>query len=182
MIDLGTLPGDTGSAAYGINNLGQIVGTSDTATGVQHIFLYSNGRMRNVGDFGDFSPVAINNHGQIIGSKIFAVPPPESFYYLSYLYTGGPLRDLGLLPTFQSTRAASINDSGEIVGTCSSTTPENNKSVGFFWNGVIHQITVPGWTIITANGINDSGQIAAMGTRPVGTLTEEHALVLTPTR
>jgi probable HAF family extracellular repeat protein len=176
MIDLGTLPGDTNSSAYGINSSGQIVGTSD-----EHTFLYSNGRMRNIG--GDFTPAAINDHGQIIGNKNFTTTgTPPVFYTRGYLYEGGLLRNLGTLPTFPATKALSINNSGEIVGTCSNSALISDPSVGFLWNGSIHQITVPGWTIISASGINDSGQIAATGTRPVGTTNEEHALLLTPVR
>lgn len=39
--DLGALPGNTATNAYGLNNLGQTVGTSDSHVG----FIYSNGTL-----------------------------------------------------------------------------------------------------------------------------------------
>src|SRR5881275_76438 len=44
LLDLGTLGGSS-SAAWGINEAGQVVGAAATATGAQHAFLYTNGMM-----------------------------------------------------------------------------------------------------------------------------------------
>ena len=46
--DLGTLGGES-SAAYGINNNGEIVGESWTSNDVEHAFLYTGGRMIDLG-------------------------------------------------------------------------------------------------------------------------------------
>src|SRR5512133_842170 len=46
--DLGTLGGRS-SAATAINEVGEVVGMSDTASGKQHAFLWQNGRMRDLG-------------------------------------------------------------------------------------------------------------------------------------
>jgi len=48
MIDLGTLPGGSGTLAYGINNSGQVVGTCFTGDGDFHAFLYSGGAMTDL--------------------------------------------------------------------------------------------------------------------------------------
>src|SRR5262249_18226775 len=45
LIDLGTLGGTNGGAAQGINNAGQIIGIASTASGADHAFLYTGGRM-----------------------------------------------------------------------------------------------------------------------------------------
>ena len=69
MIDLGTL-GGTDSWAFGINNNGQIVGGSYTASGQDHAFLYSGGTMTDLGTLpgGAYSRASgINNNGQIVG-------------------------------------------------------------------------------------------------------------------
>src|SRR4051794_33398649 len=47
--DLGTLEGVCCSSGTGINNLGQVVGYSQTSTGSVSAFLYSNGQMTNLG-------------------------------------------------------------------------------------------------------------------------------------
>src|SRR5215213_3163155 len=46
--DLGTLPGGNESGAYSINSRGQVVGTSTTASGRYHAFLWEDGQMRDL--------------------------------------------------------------------------------------------------------------------------------------
>jgi probable HAF family extracellular repeat protein len=48
MTDLGTL-GGTYSAAFGINDRGEIVGEAETATGDVHAFLFKDGVMHDLG-------------------------------------------------------------------------------------------------------------------------------------
>lgn len=73
MRDLGTLGGEW-SVAYGINATGQIVGASSTGKGTVHPFFYSAGVMTDINDFVvgfsyvDYSHLAINDAGQIVGS------------------------------------------------------------------------------------------------------------------
>ena len=67
--DLGTLPG--GGYSYGreINELGQVAGYSETASGREHAFLWQNGKMRDLGTLGGHNSYGreINNHGQVVG-------------------------------------------------------------------------------------------------------------------
>ena len=69
--DLGSLGGNY-TFASGINNAGQIAGTSYTASFVQHAFLYSNGVMTDIGTLpGGATSLgsAINNAEQMEGSN-----------------------------------------------------------------------------------------------------------------
>jgi probable HAF family extracellular repeat protein len=61
MVDLGTLPGGTFSIAAGINDCGQVVGTSSTANlSGEHVFLFENGVRVGLGTLpgGDSSEVS----------------------------------------------------------------------------------------------------------------------------
>ena len=65
MQNIGSLGGFT-SIAFGINELGQVVGWSHTPTGEQHAFLWTaSGGMQALG--GLSIALSINNAGQIVG-------------------------------------------------------------------------------------------------------------------
>jgi probable HAF family extracellular repeat protein len=69
--DLGTLGGNSSSAS-GINDRGQIVGFSTTASGDFHAFLYENGVMTDLGTLpgSNFSVAnGINNRGDVVGAS-----------------------------------------------------------------------------------------------------------------
>jgi probable HAF family extracellular repeat protein len=69
--DLGTLPGGNSSAAHAINERGQIVGFSTTASGAEHAVLWSkDGKMTDLGTLpgGTYSGARdINERGQVVG-------------------------------------------------------------------------------------------------------------------
>lgn len=70
--DLGTLPGRTSSYAYGVNNVGQVVGLSRRTD--NHAFVWQNGQMTDLNDVTDLPAgvvlsvaYAINDSGMIVG-------------------------------------------------------------------------------------------------------------------
>jgi probable HAF family extracellular repeat protein len=71
--DLGALPGgENFTFATAINDRGQVVGQSGTASGESHGFLWENGQMTDLGALpGAVSSIAlgINNRGQVVGQS-----------------------------------------------------------------------------------------------------------------
>ena len=148
--DLGTLPGDTQSIAYGINNADQVVGYSANSTNVYHAFLWQNGTMTDLGTLpGGLGSVAygINDAGQIIGFSLIG-PTPHAF-----LWENGLMTDLGTLPGGGSSFAEGINNAGQVVG--------QSANHAFLWqNGTMTDLgTLLGHTQSIAFDINEAGQV-----------------------
>jgi probable HAF family extracellular repeat protein len=112
--DLGALPGHTSSQGRGINEAGQVAGWSGTTDGLlSRAVLWDDGTIRDLGALaGDVSSQAlgINAAGQVVGwsgSRAF-------------LWQDGLMYDLNTLIPLGSgwllTKAAGINDLGQIVG------------------------------------------------------------------
>jgi probable HAF family extracellular repeat protein len=118
LLDLGTLPGTSASAAFGINDHGQICGISYTDTSLSsQAFVYANGYMQNLAPSGSLESWArsINNRGVIAG---FFYPTSYSIP-MSVIYDG--TRSQSIVPN--SSLALGINDSGQVVGTISANVP-----------------------------------------------------------
>lgn len=106
IIDLGTLGGSS-STAYGINSNGDIVGSSKTADGSTHAFIWQNGIMTDLGTLAGITgnALGINNNGEIVGTSKSSDGTTHAV-----VWKNGSINDLG------SGVAISINDSGQIVG------------------------------------------------------------------
>ncbi|HEY3495758.1 MAG TPA: hypothetical protein VGK73_13765, partial [Polyangiaceae bacterium] len=114
---LGTLGGET-SIAVDLNARGEIVGNSQTASGVTRAFLYRKGAMAELPVPSETSTAAaINRVGEIVGAASSGATPTVSE---GYLYRNGQvslLRDL--VPDdgcWNRLEARDINDHGDIVG------------------------------------------------------------------
>ena len=136
-VDLGTLPGGTDSFGSGVNNSGQVVGTTDFASG-QHAF-YSDpngGTLHDIGAFagGNSTGTAINNAGDVVGFSDVAKFQPHAFFY-----SGGVLHDLGTLGGSTS-EAYAVNSSGQVVGTAELANGTSQAFISDANGGALHDL------------------------------------------
>ena len=132
VLDLGTI-GQLNSAATGINNFAQVVGyvSAPGTGGVTHAVLWSWGQRIDLGVLspGDVSSQAtgINDLGWIVGGSckpaLAVVPPaPDPLAGLpnpqcrGWVFRGGKMQALGLIPGGVTSWATAIRLNGEIAG------------------------------------------------------------------
>jgi probable HAF family extracellular repeat protein len=180
-----------GSTATAINSSGQVVGSS-IAPGDSHwhAVLYGDGHVKDLGtlpgyDYGS-QATGINAGGQIIGESYYVIKNLE--YHRAFLLSDGVMTDLGGFADYPLSSAESINASGQVVGgtmnlvTSGSGTYAISGPPYLYSNGTMTDLNTlidpaSGWTLSTANGINDSGWIVGSGRNSVG---QVHAFLLTP--
>jgi len=161
--DLGTLPGGNQSEGAGINDAGEVVGTSNTSTSDGRAFLWTPvSPMRDLGGLvpGNTSKSlaeAINSNQEIVGEAITATGWSHAFRVTQ---ASGTMQDLGTLNGPNSnTFAFGINKAGQVVG---SSQTASGYYHAFRWeNGVMTDLgTFGGNTESKAYCINDYGYIA----------------------
>jgi probable HAF family extracellular repeat protein len=176
MIDLGTL-GGLSSFATGINDADQVVGYSFRAVAgytwtagiaATHAFLYSNGRMADLGTLGGptSSAAGINALGQVTGTSYTAVNSTQH----AFLYSGGKMIDLGTLGGTNST-GAGISALGQVVGN-SMTAGDNAFHAFLYSGGPLVDLGTLGGIYSAALGVNALGQVVGESDTAVG---GEHA-------
>ncbi len=187
---LGTL-GGKGSYAYAINDRGEVVGESETKSGLWKAFRWANGRMIDLGTLGGPESAAfdLNERGQVVGSSHFdrADWDPNSGDALpwdhAFLWQNGRMRDLGTLGPTESA-ASGINEGGQVVGWfLGKKEPfDDAPSYGFVWAKGRTSALAAGASRSTAFDISDSGQI--VGSSLIVTLKyrPQHAVLWTPKR
>jgi len=161
------LPGDTTSAATGINDREQVVGVSGpcsapTSRGV----LWEQGAVTDLGNLGgvlNTIPWAINSQGHVVGQSDLAGDTTLH----AFLWTkDGSMQDLSTLPGDSASLAFGINNKGEVVGgSCVDATLSSCRA--FLWqDGVmtdLNTLVKPGSTplyLFFGNDINSRGEIA----------------------
>ena len=187
MHDLGTLGGKN-SNAFGMNDLGQVVGESETRRGGAseiHAFLWTpsgrdgvkgNPRMKDLGTLGGVESrgTDINNFGQTVG---FSTTEDGEVHAVLWNFYGASLTDLGTLGGSWS-EAGAINDAGQVVGVSET---ETGSLHAFLWTpkffgasqGTMVDLgSLDGLDSYGAS-INNAGQVAGILAAPVENPGEE---------
>ena len=153
--DLGTL-GGASTVAYAVNNLGQVVGSSGTAEGVHHAFLWQAGRMTDLGA-NTRSAYGVNDAGEVVGAS-----ESGGFRYANGQIAILPERAIAINnlgdtvgDSFEAVgaQASAINDAGQVAGWA---TPVR----AFFYDGVrFADVGTLGGSGSMAFGVNRAGQV-----------------------
>jgi len=172
------LTGDTVGFAFGINDLGQVIGASGLCSNTTippnpsgaHAVLWENGSATDLGNLGGVSTVAssINNRGEVVGGAQSA----EDGTTHAFLWTRGTgIEDLGAFPGAIATVAPccnSINNRSEVVGFSIDGTTFSSRALVWHDKAPVDLNTLipadSGWYLQAAESINDAGEIVGYGT------------------
>jgi probable HAF family extracellular repeat protein len=147
-------PKSTNQGAFGVNDLGQIVGEYGT-TSATYGYLYSKGKFTTIVVPFTGAVVTeafdINNSGDIVGPFEYS-----SGVWQGFLLSGGTYTSLAY-PGSNYTIAEALNNNGDIVGYYEDSS--GNDHAFLLSGGTYSSIDVPGATLTYASGINDSGDI-----------------------
>jgi probable HAF family extracellular repeat protein len=186
---LSPLKGDTVGFAFGMNDSGQVVGSSGLCSNTSippgpngpHAVLWDNdGSPTDLGNLGGSFNVAsaVNNRGQVVGGAQSA----KDGTIHAFLWTRGkPMQDLGAFPGAFVTTAPcckTINDRGDVVGFAIDAMGmraliwQNNRPVDL--NTLIPAHSP--WYLQATSAINNAGEITGWGLIN----GEAHAFLLTP--
>jgi probable HAF family extracellular repeat protein len=155
--DIGTIPGDTQSLAFDINDAGQVVGLSELDQGdlfVERAYVWDQAAgMRAIPASGGLTPTiayGVNNAGQIVG-----VASVSGGFHAFLLNggLGGTLVNLGTLAPPSDVNARSfayeVNEAGQVVG-------YSDLTAGGSFHAFI-------WHDDNGNGLSDPGEMKDLG-------------------
>jgi probable HAF family extracellular repeat protein len=160
------------SGAMGLNDRRQVVGGSvlgpyTPPESANHAFLYACEEMKDLGTLGGQYSIAnaINARGQVVGEA----STPALRRNRAFLYFHGVMKNLGTLPGSRFSSARDINNRAQVVGFATSYPGMPERQDAFLYetgsmrnlNNLIDPDS--GWSLRSADGINNSGQIAATG-------------------
>ena len=187
IIDLGTLDGGNQSAAFAINDRGQVAGFSTNAVpdpfsmiylalsssnGTQtRAFLWDKQRMQDLGTLGGGDAIGtfLNRHGQVAGSSYTNSTPNATTGLPTidpFLWDGSTMLDLGTLGGTNGNPTA-LNNRGQVIGF--SNLSGDQSSDPFLWDQsklIDLNTSTVGGNPLTADAINDAGEIVGAAAFP----------------
>ncbi len=153
------------TAAFGVNNTGQVTGYSHTDSGHSLVFLSgaNGGTVKGLGTLpGDNSSSggAVNDAGQVAGYSYNSNGSP-SHAFLSGA-NGGPLQDLGTLPGDSSSNGYAVNASGQVAGESDNADGTAHAFLSDVNGGTLNNLGNLGGTLrnSSASAVNNTGQVA----------------------
>jgi probable HAF family extracellular repeat protein len=182
------LPGDSTSAATGINDNGQAVGISGACgiavggVSARRAVLWENGSIVDLGTLGGEgwnTPMALNALADVVGFANAPGTPVSSFVPRPFLWTrAGGIEALPLLVGDDNGQALDINVWKQIVGVSCA----GGSCRGVLWeNGQVIDLSARtqglSGTIVNAGGIDDLGRIGGHSFDPATGLTTAFRLV-----
>lgn len=176
-----TLLDTRSGSGYSISDSGQITGSVQISPSVTHAILYNQGQMQDLGTLPGFTNSegrSINSAGQIAG-KSYSSAAGGSTASHAFLYSGGALTDLGVLAGKSTSVGAAINSAGQVVGSSDNTAFLYTQGKMVDLNTLLTVDSAAGWRLVSANGINDKGQICGTGYSASDQLNL-HLYLLTP--
>jgi probable HAF family extracellular repeat protein len=163
-VDLGDL-GGASSVASAINNLGQVVGVSDTSLGATHVFLYSNGKISDLG-------ITVNTRSGFewindSGTVVVSSDPPVLYPSM----VGGWEDTGGVIQSLVNFVPSGLNYSGQVAGFTSLPGGSENTEAAIYSDGTVTPLEalfskdgVPFDSAATA--INDLGEVVGQSGLP----------------
>jgi uncharacterized membrane protein len=171
-------PRQSSSIPWAFNQLGQAAGYAVTDQIGQHAAFWNNNAAHTIVDLGvfpgDWTSLAygLNDAGQVVGESHPAGGNRAVLWNNDAAHT---VSELPLLPGDNYGSARNINMRGQVLGLSAYETPgttDVTPSRPVVWRdggvfdlqAVLDPVTGAGWTVTSALGLNDSGQIVGTGT------------------
>lgn len=154
------------SYAYDVNDSGCVVGYYSPAGTPRACLWEPDGTLVDLGTLGGLAYArGISDSGVVVGDSM--VGP----HYHAFLWDGGALEDLGLLPSGTASGADDVNDSGVVAGWA--TDADDNVHACTWEDGVVTDLGTLGGDSSRARAINGQGQV--VGYSLLSATTRNHA-------